>query len=220
MELKRCIDSATVTANYPEVLGIFPRLDDDDPAPYAVALESDDVLISALRFPRGLGNLSEMWNQCQAQAAAHCTIFMHCADDLIFRTQGWDDAVRAAFDAVPDRIAFVHGDDGHWGGTLGTHGFLHHRWVEAVGYFLPPYFSCDYNDTWLTEVADAIGRHVYLPDVLVEHMHPAFSKGPWDQTHEERAARGLRDDVAGLYARLAPERARDAEKLRAAMGMT
>ena len=42
-----------------------------------------------------------------------------------------------------------------------THGFLHRNWVETVGYFVPPYFSSDFNDTWLNEVADMIGRKIY-----------------------------------------------------------
>jgi hypothetical protein len=146
-----------------------------------------------------------MWNECWRHA--HGPILMHCGDDIVFRTQGWDTMVRNVFERYPDRIVFVHGDDGYWQDRLGTHGFLHHRWTEAVGTFCPPYFSSDYNDAWFTEVARELDRKVYLPDLLTEHLHPAFGKAPMDQTHLERIERGRRDNVDQRYIDLAPERA-------------
>lgn len=191
-------------------------LDDDDQA----AIETAQQLAAArgggivpLVGPRIV--LSAMWNRCAEVAAA--PILMHCGDDIVFRTVRWDDLVVEAFAGYPDGIVFVHGDDRLQGGRLGTHGFLHRAWVDAVGYFVPPYFSSDWNDTWLTEVANAIGRRVYLPAVVTEHMHPLAGKATWDLTHRERLARGERDQVAQLYADKAAERAMDAAVLRAAM---
>jgi hypothetical protein len=157
--------------------------------------------------------LSEMWNVC-AKAALN-DVMMHCGDDIIFRSNGWDQRVLDTFDDCDDKILFVHGNDLSQQGQLGTHGFLHRRWTDAVGYFVPPYFSSDMNDLWLTEVADTLGRRCYLSDVITEHMHPLFGKGEWDQTHQERLTRHSRDDVAALYQRLAPERANDVVKLQA-----
>lgn len=159
--------------------------------------------------------LSEMWNRCYEHATTD--VVMQCGDDIVFRTSGWDELVLTEFERYPDRIAFVHGDDGFQHDKIGTHGFLHRNWVDIVGYFVPPYFSSDYNDLWLTEVADALGRRVYLPTVYTEHMHPVVGKGPLDQTHRERMERHRQDDVDGLYRRLAPERATDVAKLREAI---
>lgn len=158
--------------------------------------------------------LSEMWNRCSESAAGD--ILMHAGDDLIFKTDGWDAMVAKAFAESEDGLIFVHGDDGHWGAKFGTHGFLHRRWVEAVGYFVPPYFSSDYNDTWLNDVANALGRRVFLPFVT-EHMHPLFGKAEWDKTHKERLERHKKDKVDDLYRDLAPKREKDAEKLRVAI---
>lgn len=156
--------------------------------------------------------LSEMWNRCWELATGD--VAMHCGDDIIFRTTGWDRIVLDQFERSVDKILFVHGDDGFQKGNIGTHGFLHRRWVETVGYFVPPYFSSDYNDLWLSEVADALGRRVYLPSVYTEHMHPAAGKGEWDKTHRERLARHTRDDVGKLYQDLAANRHGDVQKLR------
>lgn len=160
--------------------------------------------------------LSQLWNDCAAEA--HYEVMMQCDDEVIFRTESWDKLVLEAFDRIPDKIAFVHGQDLHQpAGQFGTLGFLHRRWVDTVGYFTPPYFSCDYGDTWLNDVSNMIGRRVYIPEIITEHMHPVAGKAQWDTTHMERLNRGSRDDVGGLYARLAPKRAEDAQKLRAVM---
>src|SRR6185369_12850874 len=115
-----------------------------------------------------------------------------------------------------DKILFVHGDDGHWGKEFGTHGCLHRNWIDTVGYVLPPYFVSDYGDTWVNEVADAIGRRKYLPFVT-EHMHFLWGKSEMDATYKERIERHKNDDPGKLYVDLAPKRLRDVEKLRAAM---
>jgi hypothetical protein len=159
--------------------------------------------------------LSQMWNE--AYAASHGEIVMQCGDDIVFRTRGWDDRVREVFAGIPDKVALVYGDDLMHGVKHATHGFVHMKWVDTVGYLTPPHFSCDYGDTWLMEVGLLLGRLVYLPDVVTEHMHPAAGKASWDQSHQERLARGDRDNVRQLYLDTRPERARDEEKLRAIM---
>lgn len=189
-------------------------------------LDEDDLKLPEYRVPRSAETgghwnlnitigprilLSEAWNVAAEKATGD--IWMHAGDDIIFRTPGWDKAVADAF--PPDGIAFVYGRDGYQDENLGTHGFVTRRWVDAVGYFMPPYFSSDYNDLWLHEVAGMIDRRVYLPDVLIEHMHPIAGKGEWDRTHRDRLARHNMDRPDLLYERLAPQRAADAEKLRA-----
>jgi hypothetical protein len=85
--------------------------------------------------------------------------------------------------------------------------------METVGYFVPPYFSSDYNDMWWTVVAREIDRLVYLPDLHTEHMHPAVGKAPLDQTHQERLARHRNDDCDAIWHRTAPQREEDIQKL-------
>jgi hypothetical protein len=209
--VRRLVESAYSTSDLPPQFVFY--VDEDDP-------QRDETVHAAVTAgamitigPRIV--LSEMWNRC-AEVASH-DVMMHCGDDIVFRTSSWDSAILEVFDRFPDKLVLVHGDDGYQRGNIATHGFYHRNWVDTLGYFVPPYFSSDYNDLWLTEVADAIGRRVYLPNVYTEHMHPSAGKGELDQTHIERLARHNRDDVAGLYASLAQRRVEDAAKLRNAM---
>jgi hypothetical protein len=209
-EFTRMYTSALGTATHARFIEVIAYLDDDDG--YA-RLYPRDGHIQYLTGPRIL--LSEAWNECYRQAKGE--IFMHCGDDLVFKTAGWDTIVREAFTASPDKILLVHGDDVSPNtDLLATHGFLHRRWVEAVGYFLPPLFSCDWNDVWLTEVADMLGRRMKVP-IVTEHMHYSFGKAAVDQNTLEREQRGRADNVVELYERTLAERRRDAKKLRKVM---
>ena len=155
--------------------------------------------------------LSQMWNECWKVAKGE--IYFHCGDDIIMRTQGWDTQVVNKFNQYEDHIMFVHGNDlYHPFPGFGTHGFIHKNWTDTVGYFVPPYFSSDYNDTWLNEVSDMIMRHFYVP-IITEHMHCVVNKSEIDETHRERLIRHRNDNVDELYRSLRSERVRDAEKL-------
>lgn len=204
--MRRLVTSARETASNPVDLEFIFYVDDDDEVSAMVA---DDLGAVAVRGQRIV--LSEMWNRCWDEAKHD--VAMHCGDDIVFRSPNWDLHVLHAFERFPDKIALVHGRDGYQDAALATHGFLHRRWVQTLGYFVPPHFSSDYNDLWLTEVADAVGRRVYIPEIYTEHMHPVVGKGVWDQTHQERLARHSRDNVDQLYRDLLNRRMRDVEKL-------
>lgn len=187
------------------------RLDEDDPAleRYAELVAGSDV--TTIVGPRVV--LSECWNEAAERAV--WDVLMLCGDDIRFRTPHWDDRVMSVIWSVPDKIVLVHGRDGIQDDRVATHPFMHRRWMETVGYFVPPYFASDYNDMWLTEVADAIGRRQYLADLYTEHLHPVAGKYHLDQTHLERLDRHRQQNCDALYQNTAPERATDVAKLQA-----
>jgi glycosyl transferase/beta-hydroxylase protein BlmF len=212
--LKRMVQTAMSTAAHQRHIEIIAYLDDDDPKKDAYHLRLFVEPVELLTGPRKL--LSDCWNECARHAKGE--ILMHAGDDLRFETPGWDQQVRDAFAASEDKILLVQGDDlSPNREALATHGFVHRRWVETVGYFLPPLFSCDWNDVWLTEVADMLGRRVRLPFVIA-HDHYQFDKRPRDTTDEEREERGRADNVVQIYKDTARERIADMEKLKAVMG--
>jgi hypothetical protein len=166
--------------------------------------------VNAIIGPRIV--LSEAWNA--AGRHARFEILMQCGDDVRFRTKNWDLLVVEQFAKVSDRILFVFGRDGIQDGKIGTLGFVHRNWVDTIGYFVPPYFSCDFSDTWLTDVARRIKRARYLPELYTEHIHPTVGKAEPDQTHHERLARGVHDQVKKVYKKLAFKRRADARRLK------
>jgi glycosyltransferase involved in cell wall biosynthesis len=205
--LKRLADSVNATAVGDVELIVV--VDEDDPSEYW-----GEGNVSVCTVPRQ-SRMAMYWNMAYQQASGD--ILMQCSDDIVFHTPGWDIIVRDAFEQYADRIVFVFGDDGDpTHGNYGTHGFVHRTWVETVGYFVPPYFSADYTDTWLNDLADRVGRKRRVP-IVTEHMHFTFHKGELDLTHAERLVRLWRDDNTGIYASREHEREADAAKLKAVM---
>lgn len=211
--LRQMIASAETTADDPDQVEVCVRADDDDDlAAYQQVYDLPTHWCIAKR-----GVMANAWND--GAAAAHGDILMMAADDLRFRTQGWDTAVRQAVEKVHDRIVLVYARDGHADERMATHPFVTRKWVDAVGRFTAPYFESDYVDLWLHDVATRIDRAVYLPDVLIEHMHPSFGKGEWDRTHEERMARAKGLSLPAIWAHCEPDREREARRLREAMAI-
>lgn len=218
-EFSRMVHSAYFNATHPGRIEALAYLDEDDESIFEYRLCANIMApigkdwVHFITGERIL--LSEMWNACYREARGE--ILMHCGDDIVFETPGWDVIVREAFERFPDKIVLVHGDDRSPNtDLLATHGFLHRKWVETVGYFVPPLFSSDWNDVWLTDVADRIGRRVKVP-IVTEHMHYSFGKAERDQNTAEREERGIRDNVVDLYLKTVDQRQRDAEKLRKEM---
>lgn len=191
-------------------------IDADDPDSLAMADElwRDGLRSYKIVHARYTHAMSDMWNVCAEQA--HGEIMGMAADDLVFRNLGWDRIVAEAFERFPDRIAFVHGRDGLQDERLATHGFLHRRWVEAVG-FTAGCFSCDYADAWIDSIARQLGRLCFVSELETEHMHPSAGKAPWDGFHRERMERGVRDKVWELWRDTEQERREKAEVLRGLM---
>jgi len=206
--------SAVATADDPGQIEVVFYIDEDDAAGKAgLALSAK---IRAAQVSSIVGRrliLSECWNA--AAKIAKGGILMHCGDDIIFRSQGWDAQVIEKIDAFPDRIAFVYGRDGINDKKLGTHGFISSQWMEATGYMVPPIFSSDYNDMWLNEVAGRIGRRIYVPQIYTEHMHFMVQKSAKDATYLERLKRHRKDKMDEIWSNTAHLREADAQKLRA-----
>ena len=185
-------------------------VDEDDPSPKP---DIPKELMAYCRFIVGPRiTLSECTNQCAKEAKGEILGYM--GDDIIFRTEDWETYVEDAFEESKDKILLVYGRDGYQDEKLATHGFVSRRWYETLGYLVPPYFVSEYSDTWLTQIAQSLGRLHYIPELYTEHMHPIAGKAAWDKTHEERKARGDAAKVGELFDRLLPKRLEDFHKLK------
>lgn len=205
--LRRLVDSVKATAtNMPEIMCY---VDEDDHS----YVESGFPEVTFHRAPRII--MSDMWNVLSKRTEAD--ICMLTGDDMVFRTNGWDVEVEAAFAACPDKILLVFCQDkSKYGGQFATHYFVHRRWIDAIG-FTGSGFSADFCDKWMNDVADAIGRKQFLPNPVIEHLHWVWKKAKKDQTYLDNLARRERDNTPKLYADRWAERAQDIEKLLAIM---
>ena len=214
-QLRRMVDSVQQTITNPMGVEIVLYVDDDD-IQTLNALDTDAglILCGYVRGPR-LREMTKYWNECFKKCSGD--IVMQGNDDVIFRTPGWDSMVEKAFAACPDKILMVHGsDEGQHLSSFGPHPFVHRKWIETLGWFIPPYFSSDWGDAWVNELADALGRRQYLP-FIVEHLHFLFKKAVIDETTRERLERHKKDNPDKIYREKLPERIAQIAKLKALM---
>jgi len=194
--IEALIASALDTAVNPDNIEFVFYTDDDDKESRKKLKSSHNIAnIKSVTGPRIV--LSQMWNECLETSTGN--ILMHCGDDIVFSSKSWDANIQDAFNEYPDKIALVYGRDGIHDEKLSTHSFVTRTWTDILGYICPPYFSSDWNDQWLFDIAKAVDRLHYLASVYTEHMHPSAEKAEIDITHKERMDRGTADDVEKLY---------------------
>jgi len=214
--LEKMWSSAIENASEPSKIELVLYIDDDD---QSSLIKSKDLTgrfgdqINITIGKRGEEIYSNLHNVCCSNARSD--IVFGCADDLIFRTKEWDLIAIDKFDEVPDKIAYIFSNDGHWGDKLGTHGFFHKRWFDTLGYLSPPLFTVDYSDNYVNDLANAINRRFYVDNVLIEHMHWTFGKMKMDQTAIEAHQRRHNTNNAAIYtnAETTQRRMSDVEKL-------
>lgn len=206
--VKRIVASVVDTVDDIKNVEFCLYVDDDDVEMHQLLEHTTDNI--KVTYGKRI-TLSQCWNE--AYKIASGDIILPCGDDVVFRTPGWDTMVINTFALYPDHIVFVYGDDlSPRGKYFGTHGFIHRRWVEVVGYVCPPYFSSDYTDAWVNSIADILNRRIFMPFIM-EHMHFSLGKGVMDQNTIDRIKRAKHDNLDSIYSATWEKRVVDAMKL-------
>lgn len=191
--------SAIETADCPDSLELVVYVEHYDEETISKIEELEDKYGSQILKIVGEEEViySSLHNICCDNSSAE--LFFCTADDLIFRSQGWDTTAKEAFKEYNDKIIYAYPNDGHWGAELGTHGVFHKNWYNTLGYISPAIFTVDYSDNYIMDICRAIGRAVYMPEMLVEHMHWTFGKSEFDRTAQEAHSRRGVTNNGGIY---------------------
>lgn len=120
-------------------------------------------------------------------------------DDHRTRTQNWDIQVYDAFKALPKCSGFVYGNDLNWGEGLPTSVFISSDILATLGFMVPPGMIHLYFDNFWLDFGRALGRITYLPDVVIEHMHPSVGKATEDAGYVEVNAPEMYDHDRTAY---------------------
>jgi glycosyl transferase/beta-hydroxylase protein BlmF len=208
------VETIVNTADDFSKIEILFYIDPDDVESERCILELISTYDSNIKYTssRETLNLSQMWNYAYDTLSTG-DIIMLCADDIRFRTNSWDTLVRNEFLKVEDKIILVYGDDKIHSINHATHSFVHRKWIETSGFWLPPYFCHDYVDTWLFEVSNRLVRSVYLPSVVTDHMHYSFGKSAYDSTAEKKLLNASIMNPALIYEQKSNERDEQTAKL-------
>jgi hypothetical protein len=117
-------------------------------------------------------------------------------DDHRPRTRHWDVHIRMEMAKMGSGMVYCA--DGLQNERLPTSVFFSADVIRALGYFCPPQLQHMYLDNFWLALARGIGRVTYLPDVLIEHMHPDIGKAEYDDSYRESSAKMGPDSIAYL----------------------
>ena len=122
-------------------------------------------------------------------------VYGFVGDDVIPQTKNWDAIlIEAAMKhgvSWPNDLITTPGHDKRWG-----HWFIKGDLLRAVGYFAPSGVYHFYTDVVWMEIADRLGIGVYLPDVILEHMHFSNGKAEHDETYKSHKLHAEEDKKA------------------------
>jgi hypothetical protein len=135
-------------------------------------------------------------NWAAGRLAGEYTALGFMGDDHLPRTPRWDAHVLGALNSSEPRI--VYGDDLLQGEALPTAAFMPSRLVRVLGFMAPPTLRHLYADNFWLELGQSLGTLRYLPDVVIEHVHPAAGKTAMDERYAAVNAPGA--DAADRFA--------------------
>lgn len=208
--IRRLTAAWNETATLPAKLVV--GVDDDDP-------QLEDYVDAA---PCEVGPRLGMVGTLNAVAVRYATLWPHLryigfmGDDHCPRTIGWDSRIAQALDEL--RTGIVYGNDLLQGERLPTAVFMTVDIVRSLDWMAPPGLKHLWVDNAWRSLGEQLGALRYLPDVVIEHLHPVAGKTGWDEGYQAVNAPAVWAHDETEYKRwLAEDCADDAEHVRLAM---
>lgn len=115
--------------------------------------------------------------ECDCETVETHVGFM--GDDHRVRTRGWDRLLVEA--AGP--IGIAYGDDLLQGAALPTAVVMGADIVRALGQMVPPTLRHLFVDDYWKALGLGMGRLTYVPEVVIEHLHPSAGKAEMDESY-------------------------------------
>lgn len=167
---------------------IYVGLDEDDAGNYRP--------IDGVRYSVGPRRQLAAWTNDLAQLALAdgADTLASFGDDHRPRTEGWDQRVEDEMSQMG--AGLVYTADGLQDERLPTAPFWDAAIIRELGWFFPPVLTHLYADNWWLRFAHDIGRCRYLPDVLIEHLHPSSGKAEEDDVNRENDSHYEADRLA------------------------
>lgn len=143
------------------------------------------------------GGMGPPLNAGALDVASKCDIIGFIGDDHRFRTRGWDKTITEALASMGGGVAY--GDDLAQRHNLATQVFISSPVVVALGWMaLPGAKHLWLDNTWMT-LGSGMNRLMYVPQVVIEHIHPYFGKAEWDEGYARANASEVIDHDRAVY---------------------
>lgn len=167
---------------------VFIVVDDDDPTVDEYKKICHDRQLNYIEVTREGKGMARPLNKAAkllSDMSTHEGWFDHFAflgDDHRPRTVDWDMEWINALDEMGTGV--VYGNDLFQGEALPTAVAMTGNIVKELQGMTPPEMIHLYLDNFWLELGREIGIR-YLPDTIVEHLHPVAGKAQWDEQYRE-----------------------------------
>lgn len=151
-------------------------VDDDDPTRFDYP--ASGLGVELVIGPRG--SLSELTNRHAVGSGRFAVGSI--GDDHLPRSDGWAERILEALRDLGS--GFAYGDDLFHGELLPTACFATADVVDGLGWFCLPTAAHLYVDRVWRELGRAAEAIRFLPDVVIEHVHPEAGKAASDPSYE------------------------------------
>ena len=156
-------------------------VDDDDPTRFEYAKALERYPWTTVHYAPAPSTMVKTLNIATNLFAGEAFALGFMGDDHRPRTEGWD---RLYVEALRDLgTGIVYGNDLLQGQNIPTQVAITADIVRALGYMSPPALTHLFVDNFWKDLGTLAGCLRYLPDVVVEHMHPIAGKAEWDAGH-------------------------------------
>jgi hypothetical protein len=156
-------------------------LDNDDPE-----LETYERMLELHRLHWVVNPRLHMVPTLNLEAVRHTqyyTIIGFMGDDHRPRTIGWDADVELAL-RFGEKSGVAYGNDLVHGPGLATAAFMTSDIIRKLGYMCPPGLIHMFADNAFMRIGEATSL-TYLPNTIIEHMHPIVGKAEWSDQYAE-----------------------------------
>ena len=106
-------------------------------------------------------------------------------DDHRPRTPRWDELLCSSLDSIGSGVAY--GDDRASLPVVPSAAIVSSDIVARLGFLLPPVLAHHNSEAFLQALGADLGRAVFVPEVVVEHVHYTTGRASIDHTYLERA---------------------------------
>ena len=155
--------------------------DDDDPCLGEYVSVADEFMTFVRLDFRPRTTMAATLNALAPGLAVEFDAVGFMGDDHLPRTPNWDATVLRVLRQHP---GLAYGDDLVHGRALATSIFMSSSVVLTLGYMSPPGIGHLFIDDFWMELGSRAHALTYLPDVVVEHMHPIAGKAERDDGYE------------------------------------
>lgn len=157
-------------------------IDIDDPlaGEYVKALDNPGPWAS-LYVQSGAKKLNPILNYVAPMYAPFCDYIGFMGDDHLPRTKGWDAELIGAIGQKP---GVAYANDLFQKQNLPTSVVMSSALVRGLGYMAPPSLQHMYMDNFWKRLGTDLDHMIYMPEVIIEHMHPFAGKAELDAGYQ------------------------------------